>query len=86
MIHQPTERQKWFESRIGKFLFRNGNGCRCVMCLRVKEEGVFVTELLHARYLYDNECDYNREGTPLRYFDTKEDLNEWLKTLPNEEQ
>lgn len=84
MIHQPTERYKWFQSKIGSFLFRNGNGCTCLMCLRVKEHGIYVTDKQHASYLYDNECDYNREGTPLRYFDTKSEVDEWLKTLPNE--
>lgn len=75
------ERLKWFKERAGKILFRNSNGCTCGICKNVEENGLLVEDEMHATYLYDNECDYTAEGTPLRYFDSKIEVEEWLKTL-----
>lgn len=77
----PSGRKLWFESMVGQVLYRNDNGCNCPVCSKVTIHGLFVENEQHARYLYDTECDYNRDGTPLRYFDTKEEVNEWLNTL-----
>lgn len=82
MTHQPTERYKWFQSKVGSTLYRSANGCSCLHCLKAQEYGIFVTDKQHASYLYDFECDYNREGTPLRYFDSRQEVEDWLKTLP----
>lgn len=81
MIHQLTERQKWFADRVGKWIYRNTHGCNCQSCKNVLENGIFINDEQHASYCYDIECDFNREGTPLRYFDTKEQVNEWLKSI-----
>lgn len=81
MSREPSERQKWFRSRIGKTIFRNENGCLCPVCNRVVANGLMIRDMEHADYLYDTECDYNRDGIPLRYFDTKQEVNEWLNTL-----
>ncbi len=81
MSREPSERQKWFHARIGKTVYRNQNGCDCLPCERVFDEGVVIHDSNHAIYLYDTECDYNRDGTPLRYFDSKQEVNEWLNAL-----
>lgn len=81
MIHQLTERQKWFRDRIEKIVYRNETSCKCNGCKNVFENGLYIQDLFHADYAYDNECDYNREGIPLRYFDTKLEVDEWLKIL-----
>jgi len=72
-----SERKEWFTSKIGKTLFRNDNGCSCPVCQSVVENGLIVRDKYHAIYLYDNECDYNAEGNPLKYFDTKEAATEF---------
>ncbi len=77
-----NERLQFFLSRIGKRVYRNDDGCDCNICKNVTENGLIVENELHANYLYDNECDYKRDGTPLRYFDTPGEVENWLKTLP----
>lgn len=77
-----NERLQWFKSKVGSVLYRNINGCNCAMCKDVEESGLQVEDEMHAIYLYDNECDYTADGFPLRYFETKEEKDEWLKTLP----
>ena len=83
MIHQPTDRQKWFRERIEKIVWRNETSCKCAICKNVFENGLYIQDLFHADYVYDCECESNGEGTPLRYFDSKEQVDEWLKSLPN---
>lgn len=77
-----NERLAWFKSKVNSVLYRNDNGCTCGICEHVKDNGLRVEDEMHAIYLYDNECDYTADGFPLRYFDTKEGREEWLKTLP----
>lgn len=77
-----TERQKWFIGKIGSILFRNDNGCNCDVCKHILDHGLMVNDVTHAKYLCDIEAESNAERTPLKYFDTKEERDEWLKTLP----
>lgn len=77
----PTERLKWFLSKVGSTLYRNDHGCDCQSCKDVLERGVFINDELHAHYCYDIECDFNAEGTPLRYFDTISERDAWVKNV-----
>jgi hypothetical protein len=63
---------------------RNETSCQCGVCKNVFENGLVVEDNFHADYLYDCEGEFTAEGFPIRYFDSKEEVNEWLKTLPNE--
>jgi hypothetical protein len=76
-----TEREQWFIDRIGKTIFRNKDTCPCAVCERVYQEGLTIDDELHARYVADVEGMSNAEGTPLRYFDTKEEVLEFEKCL-----
>lgn len=77
MSREISEREQWFLHHIGKTLFRNDNGCPCPVCQSVVQNGLIVNDESHARYIYDNECDYNDERNPLKYFDTKEAATEF---------
>lgn len=81
MSRELTERQKWFMSKIGQRIYRNDDGCDCGVCKYILEHGIFINDELQAQYCYDIECDFNADGTPLRYFDTKQEVDEWLKTI-----
>jgi len=81
MSRELTERQLWFKNRIGKIIYRNCNGCHCDICTNILENGIFICDEFQAEYCYDTECEYNAEGFPLRYFDTKSEVDEWLKGL-----
>lgn len=72
-------RQQWFNDRIGKRVFRNKTSCPCKTCTKVYEEGLIVDDDMHSGYLCMTEAEYNIEGTPLRYFDTKEEVIEFEK-------
>ena len=60
--------KKWFESRVGGRIYRKKLSCKCASC---QTEKVFVTDMLHAGYLYDcqneleieyyDECDFIKE-------------------------
>lgn len=73
-----TERQKWFSERVGKRVFRNKTSCTCEMCNDVYENGLIIDDELHADYLCMCEGEYGlEERTPLKYFDTKEEVLEF---------
>lgn len=78
------DRKQWFIDRIGKRVYRNSTHCnndKCIPCKNVYKNGIVITDKQHATYLYDIECDYNREGKPLRYFDTLEEMLEFEKNI-----
>lgn len=75
-----SERQAWFRRMINKRLWRN-NYCPCEMCKDTYENGILITNQNHADYCYDNECDYAADGHPLKYFETKEQRDEFEKTI-----
>jgi hypothetical protein len=68
-----SPREQWFYERIGKIIYRNNNGCPCLPCRKVYEEGLLISDHLQAAYLYDIECDFSRDDRQVRYFDTKEE-------------
>lgn len=81
MSRPIPERLQFFLDRIGKTIYRNDDGCDCDLCKHTLEHGIFIHDRHQAQYCYDIECDFNSEGTPLRYFDTKIEVEEWLKTI-----
>jgi hypothetical protein len=63
-------RLEWFQSKIGHRIYRNAI-CGCDHCQRVTKDGIVVQDMLHAQYLYEIEDMGLREGSNLRYFETK---------------
>ena len=76
-----STRKQWFLSRIGKRVFRNETSCTCNICKHVSQCGLVISDESHAIYLLDCECEYTNEGHPLRYFDTKEKVEQFIKGL-----
>jgi hypothetical protein len=77
--------KKWFLDRIGKRVYRNNIPC-CDVCERIYQEGLIIHDEQHAGYLCDIVGEYNYEGTPIQYFDTKEEVEQYEKTLKKEPQ
>lgn len=44
---------EWFLSHVGERVFRNKVKCDCESCKRGGDEGVFITDKTHAKYLFD---------------------------------
>lgn len=82
MPRELTEREQFFRDRVGKRIYRNDNGCPCNVCEDVLKNGLVVTDIFHADYLFDTEIDYAMEQVPLRYFDTKEEAMEFSVQQP----
>ena len=74
---------KWYTDRVGKVVFRNKTSCKCGVCDDVYERGVLIQDSEHANYLFDIVGAYNIDGSPLEYFDTIEERNEFELTLNN---
>jgi hypothetical protein len=75
------KREQWFIDRIGKTVYRNKTSCDCSICTKNYKNGLIIKDKDHAIYLYDCECEYNIEGNPLKYFDTKEERDKFELTL-----
>ena len=76
-----SERENWFNDRIGKLVYRNKLGCDCETCKRLYCDGVFIGDKQDADYLRMTEAEFNIEGTPLRYFDTIEERDKYESEL-----
>lgn len=76
-----TERAKWFNDRIGKVVYRNKTSCDCETCEDACENGLTITDEVHADYIRELESIYNYEGSPLKYFDTIEERDAFEKEL-----
>ena len=50
-----TYRKQWFIDRIGKRVYRGQTSCQCESCKRIGKEGLIISDLMHAEYLYDVE-------------------------------
>lgn len=50
-----SERQQfeWFLERVGKRIYRSRVRCKCDTCVRVGNEGLIITDEMHANYLFD---------------------------------
>lgn len=84
MTRTIDDREQWFLDRVGKVIFRNETSCKCLVCAKVYENGLYLTDENHATYTYDFELVYNTEVLPLKYFDTKQEAIDYEKTLNNE--
>lgn len=62
---------EWFKERIGKRIYRDADGCKCLSCARIVEEGLVIHSEEHAEYVYDNQNDFGAEGIKLNYRDEK---------------
>lgn len=76
-----SEREKWFRDRVGKTVYRNRTTCKCRVCESSYIHGVQIADEFHAMYLWEWEGTSNYEDNDLRYFDTKEERDEFEKTL-----
>lgn len=76
-----NERQQWFIDRIGKIVYRNYDGCSCHICHHIYNYGLAIDDKYHAHYLCEIEFSFNADGCPLRYFDTKQEVAEFEKSL-----
>ncbi len=56
--------KQWYIDRIGKRVFRLKSDCDCLVCRKVEEVGLIISDKLHALYLFDGQ---NELG--LKYFD-----------------
>jgi hypothetical protein len=73
-----TEREQWFIDRIGKIVYRNETSCPCEICKDVAKNGLVIDDHNHALYLSEMEAMYNMEGHPLKYCDTKEEVEQFI--------
>lgn len=55
---------EWYKERIGKKVYRTASTCPCEVCKKVVEVGLYISDELHANYLYDCQNDLD-----LYYFD-----------------
>ena len=78
---KKLDRENWFIDRIGKMVFRNSFGCNCEECKDVEVNGILISNEMQAIYLSDCEGQFPFSGNPIRYFDTQEEVEQWLKTL-----
>ncbi len=76
-----NEREKWFTDRIGKIVYRNKTSCECRVCENVYQNGLKLYDKMQASYTHECEACYTSEGSILRYFDTKEERDEFEKAL-----
>jgi hypothetical protein len=81
MSRKYTDREQWFIDRVGKTIYRNRDGCTCFVCEQVYQQGLYLADEYHALYVSEIEGAYNIDGFPLKYFDTKEEVAEYEKTL-----
>jgi len=73
MKRELTEREQWFQHRIGKVVYRPDNKCTCGVCKNIYLHGLIIVDKNHASYLYDMELCYTADGIPMRYFDSRQE-------------
>lgn len=81
MTKEIPERKQWFLDRVCKTVYRNKTTCNCLSCTAVYEKGLFITDAMHADYVYMCEGMYNSEGRTLKYFDTIKERDEFEEQL-----
>jgi len=72
-----SDREKWFIDRVGKVIWRNKTTCKCGVCESVYQNGLLLSDEGHAMYVCICESDVSVEGGTLRYFDSKEERDEF---------
>lgn len=55
------ERQKWFQDRIGKRVYRGEVSCKCLSCTENGLDGIVISDEEHAYYLNDISFELNVE-------------------------
>jgi hypothetical protein len=80
-MRELSEREKWFQERVGKIIWRNKTSCECPSCLGVYDFGLKLGDDMHASYVCDCEGSAYFEDHILRYFDTKEERDQFEKDL-----
>lgn len=73
MQRELTEREKWLIERIGKRVYRPDIGCKCEPCQFIYNNGLIVRDRNQALYLAEMEVEYTLDGTPVQYFDTRQE-------------
>lgn len=79
-MRKYSDREQWFIDRIGKRLFRN-NYCSCGICESVYDNGIVINNISIALYCCEIESVFTMDGTPLRYFDTRDEMLEFEKSF-----
>lgn len=80
-----NDRLQWFYDRVGKVVYRN-NYCECPVCVDVYLTGILLKDKDHAAYCYDHELLYTADGSPMKYFDTREQMLEFEKQIEIQKQ
>ena len=62
---------KFFLSNIGNRVFRDDDGCDCLSCKHIVENGLVIQDEFHDNYLFNTQNDYHAEGIELNYRLTK---------------
>lgn len=79
---QWKSRKDWFQSQIGKTIYRNKIRCTCGVCEKSYSDGIFVIDEMHTDYLFLNEDIHGIRGRPpVKYFSTKEEVQEFVESL-----
>lgn len=73
------ERKQFFLKKVGDVLWRSKTDCTCESCMRVYKEGIHVDNEQQALYLYDYESVTAVDGFPVKYFETKEERDNFEK-------
>lgn len=81
LVNEINEREKWFIERIGKRVFRNEVSCNCEICNHVTHKGIIIHDEMHASYLMMIESDFTASLMPTRYFDTIEEVKDFIKQI-----
>lgn len=80
-----TQRQKWFNNRVGKMVWRNKTSCQCSICQNAYEEGLLIMDAAHASMLCNYEAEFNAEGYTLKYFDTRQERDAFESKLKKQQ-
>jgi hypothetical protein len=63
---------RWFQNRIGKRIYRDGDGCPCNTCRLITVDGLIVgEESADPKHLFETQNDFAKCGKFLNYRDKK---------------
>lgn len=63
--------KQWFIDRIGKFVYRDSNGCECSVCKSIVEYGFKIHGPEQVDVLFDTQNSLSEDGIYLNYRDEK---------------
>lgn len=61
---QPLQ---FFIDNIGKRIYRDSDGCDCLGCKDIVENGLIITDETQAGYLFDIQNDFGADDIELNY-------------------